>query len=616
MLVKRKIKTSLQYRALDLTPEVQAENPNIVKYRISSPEPYKRMFRLDDTDEVEEGMEVLDHAVECVDMMRMMDKAPFLNQHNPNEQIGVIESAELIPNESIKCSVRFSENPKPQEVLKDIKSGIRTKCSVGYQVKTYIREEPKDLNSLPIYRAVAWMPYEASSVSIPADLTAETVRTDKMEFETEVQSESKEEPVKPTIEVVKQTKNEVSKMLTKAEIIEIRALAKGHGFSDADVVEFVTDESASLDAFKSKCLAKNHAEPVQSKPGLGLDTKEVKKYSLAKVFRAFAEGNHKDIGFEMELSRELQKQNGGTPPRSIYVPFDVLMQGRAGLNSTASTGGYTIQQDVLANEFIDVLRPEARVIQAGARVMSGLQGNVLIPKLAAAGTCGFVAEDNSHAETDQTFAGPTLSPKTLSGWTKVGRQLLVQSSNNIEAIVRDDLTRIFGLAVDKAALFGSGSSYEPKGIIKMAAPIASQLAWTSTAVPSWTNMVALESVVTGADALVSDKGAYITNATMIGKMKYTSKSSAGYPVFIYENGKVNEYPCFRSNQFASAYATTCMFGDWTQLVIGVWGNGINMLVDPFTYSDTGALKITALTLCDIQVRHEESFAFISDTVFS
>lgn len=629
-----KIKTNLLYRILDAKPSFKTEqvknekgevveekqDENFIKYMLSSEAPYKRKFALNARGDIEDALEILDHSPECVDMSRMQNGAPFLDEHNPMIQLGKIERCDLVPRIGIEADVRFSKNQVPQERLRDIKDGIRTKCSIGYRVSVYRREPPADNNSLPIYRAVAWQPYEGSSCSIAADDTVGTVRSDKLEFETEVENAKTEEPEVRTITKTKE--NEKGKLkMTKAEIFEIRALAKGHGFSDAEVIEFMSDEANTLDMFKKKCLDKNHVEPVQNTPGLGLSDKEIKRYSMANVLRAFSSAtpNIKEVGYELELSRELQNQNGGVAPRTIYVPFDVFKapQQRTGLNSTAGTGGYTIQTDVLSNEFIDVLRPMARVMQAGARVMSGLQGNVLIPKLSAAAQCGWVAEDNAHAESDQTFTGPTLSPKTLSGWTKIGRQLLIQSSSNVESIVRVDLTRIFALAFDKAALLGLGSSNEPKGIIKMAAPIASQLNWTTTATPSYADLMKLKNKVARADALVSDKGAFLANSDMEYLMEVTPKIGSTYPTFILDGGKIGNYPFFATNQFGfTTYATTCVFGDWDQMILGTWGNGVNMLVDPYTYSDTGALKVTALMFADIQVRHEESFAMISDSTFS
>jgi hypothetical protein len=52
---------------------------------------------------------------------------------------------------------------------------------------------------------------------------------------------------------------------------------------------------------------------------------------------------------------------------------------------------------------------------------------------------------------------------------------------------------------------------------------------------------------------------------------------------------------------------------WRDLIIGEW-RGIDILVDPYSQSSTGTVRITAIQTCDILVRHAASFCAILDAV--
>jgi Caudovirus prohead protease. len=94
-------------------------------------------------------------------------RAPLLLDHDPTQQIGVIESVTLDESaRKLRATVRFGKSGRASEVYDDVKDGIRGNVSVGYYVKKVTRESDGKM-----YRAIAWQPLEVSVVSIPADST-------------------------------------------------------------------------------------------------------------------------------------------------------------------------------------------------------------------------------------------------------------------------------------------------------------------------------------------------------------------------------------------------------------------------------------------------------------
>ena len=85
-------------------------------------------------------------------------------------------------------------------------------------------------------------------------------------------------------------------------------------------------------------------------------------------------------------------------------------------------------------------------------------------------------------------------------------------------------------------------------------------------------------------------------------MKVKAKDS-GSGLFVWDNGTVNGYPAYVSNQVE---AGDIWFGDWSQLVMGYW-SGLDLQVDPYTGGASGNVRVRVLQDCDVAVKHPESF---------
>ncbi len=110
---------------------------------------------------------------------------------------------------------------------------------------------------------------------------------------------------------------------------------------------------------------------------------------------------------------------------------------------------------------------------------------------------------------------------------------------------------------------------------------------------------------------------YVTNAAVRGKLKTTAKVGSSDSVMIWDSQSnatpVNGYRTLVSNQVRATGGgggneSFMFFGNWADLLIGMW-SGIDILVDPYTHSTSGTVRIVALQDIDIDARHAESFAF-------
>jgi HK97 family phage major capsid protein len=255
-------------------------------------------------------------------------------------------------------------------------------------------------------------------------------------------------------------------------------------------------------------------------------------------------------------------------------------------------------------------------------MLSGLNGNVAIPKQSGGATAFWVAENSAPTESQQTFAQVTLSPKTVGAFTDISRRLMLQSSIDVEALVRTDLATVLAIEIDRAALHGSGASNQPTGIAATSG-IGSVAGGTNGLQPTWGNIVQLETEVGIDNALVASCG-YITNSRIVGRLKQTSRVS-GQNGFIWEgsgtDSTMNGYNAWVSNQVASnltkgtsnGICSAIFFGNWSDLMIGMWG-GLDLTVDPYSGSTAGTVRVVALQDVDVAVRNAESFAAMLDAL--
>lgn len=376
-------------------------------------------------------------------------------------------------------------------------------------------------------------------------------------------------------------------------------------------------------------------EPVRTpiRPGgfdsaakIGMTDNEVRRYSLVRAINAMATGNWRDAQFELEASQAVARRVG-FDPQGLFVPYDwVAAERRDLVKGTAPAGGYTVATDLLAQDFITMLRNRVVLMNAGARVLSGLVGDIAIPRQTGGATAYWVAESGAPTESQQAFDQVPMTPKTLGAFTDISRKLLKQSSLDIEAFVRSDLATVIGLEIDRAGLHGSGASNQPTGIasttgigIVYAGGAASSSTNPNGAAPVWADMVNLETEVAIDNADIGTLS-YVTNARVRGKLKSTPKVSGADSVMVWESNStpINGYPAWVTNQVSSALSkgtssnlSAIFFGNWNDLLIGMWGV-LDLMVDPYTGGTSGTVRVIALQDIDIAVRHPQSFAAVLD----
>ena len=398
--------------------------------------------------------------------------------------------------------------------------------------------------------------------------------------------------------------------------VEIAAIGKTFKGGDALALDAI-QRGLTVEDFQAEAVRHLSAQPKPT-ADIGLTDKEVRQFSIVRALHALAnpmdQRARSAAAFEFEASTAAaQKQ--GREARGIMLPYDVARASDL-VKGTAAKGGNLVATELLSGSFIDILRNAMVLTGMGVPTLSGLVGDIAIPKQTGAATAYWVAEDGAPTHSGQTVGQVAMSPKTLGAFTDISRKLLLQSSIDVESMVQRDLAMVLALAIQQAAINGSGASNQPKGVMTFVNPTV--VGGANGAAPTWDHIVGLETAVSVANADIGTLS-YLTNAKVRGKLKTTSKVS-GQNGFIWENGAtpLNGYGCAVTNAMPSNLTkgtgtnlSSAIFGNWADMVIGMWGS-LDLTVDTVTLGTTGAVRVIALQDVDIALRNNESFATFAD----
>ena len=606
------------YRSIDLArAEYIDEDKRTVRIALSSEEPVERSF----------GIEILDHSRESVDMeWARSGNMPVLLDHDSRSLVGIVESFELdsASNRTL-AHIRFGRSELAQEAWQDVLDGIRKSVSVGYRINSMVRDESAEDAT---FRA-NWTPMEASLVSIPADtnpMVGVARSKDSAEVNTPVINNNNLKEIKMTEEIksevnldeVRSEATVVARSAVAKEAKEILALATKH--NKRDLADASIGEGHTLEQFRGILLNNISDDTPLETPvaEVGLNEKQRGQYSFLNAIRAASSGDWSKAGLEREISNEIASRSG-KEARGFYLPMDIGWGQRDQTVGTDSQGGFLKGTDHLGNEFIGEVYANSVVASLGGRVMTGLQGDIAIPKLSASVTnTAFVAEGSAPSEGAGVFAQVTMAPKTLATYVDYTRKLALQSDPSVEQILRNDIVQTMAAKIDQVALNGGGSN-EPSGILQESDTNVVAIATNGGAV-TYAKVVDMEAAIASDNALTGTLN-FATTPGVQGAMRQIPRQGSGVEGnFILNDSNsilghnVTVSTNVPSNLTKGSTSGTChalILGDFSQVMMGFW-SGVDVVVDSSTLSTSGGTRIAFFQDVDVAVRIPNAFAAIKD----
>lgn len=605
------------------------------------------------------GYLILNFEKEAVDLSRWSKGAPFLFNHNDDDQRGIVLNGEL-KDKTLFGNVKFSQTQAGKDLFMDIVDGIRPYTSVGFKVlevhEMTEEEMPDDLKSLclanqcPAFFADKWGPFEGTSATLAANPNV-GVQYDFFDGDDEkdipdlaekfgIEKYKKQIEVKPTITIkkedgmsdpVKKTPEQLAqeKKERKATLLEWgkdyeKRVAGGMPFigqlADDVLAAFSDRETAEIESlFRGEVFTNVRDKARLENPAsfVDLNEKEKERYSVMNVIR-FLTGESKELGFEQEIHDQIIKNGGQTQKGGILLPMDLqsrkinynaeleYLLAKNGIRTerfdqtagTTTAGGYLVGTQHRPQDFIDIYLNS--LIQ-GFTYLPGLSQNVDIPKMTGGATITVAAtEAAGFSETALTFGQLLLQPKELGAYIEITRKLRVQSSPAIDNLVTTMLMKALALKTNYLALYGSGASGEPTGAFLTS------------------NIGTFDGTGIGRSGVLNAM-ADIRSSNVVGKLEWLLSAAtaetlmgrdqtSGYGKWLMDDdGKILNYTSQVTEQMA---ANTLALAKLDEIIVASFGQ-MELNHDTATLSASGGLRIAIYDFIDAGVKHPGAISYAS-----
>lgn len=572
------------------------------------------------------GKEVLDCSPTSIRLGRLKDGASLLFNHKRDDLIGVVESVQIGSDRVCRAKVRFDTCADAEMRFQQVINGVLRQVSVTYVVHDIVLE--KEEEGMRTYRVTDWEPYELSFVTMAFDYTVGVGRDAGLGLPNQtpvptLPAQPKETRAMETTETTTQQQQPAP----SAESLDLKrrdALIE-LGVKYADYLKLDDVQKACRDGHTVQQLQDLVIERMTTKHSdtrgahIGLSDKEAGQYSIARAVAAMMTGNWKEAGLERDASEAAAKRFGmGT--KGILIPFDIMAR-RDFTVGTASEAGNLVATQLRPDLFADVLRNRLALGRLGVTMLFGLTSNVDMPRKLSGSSLGYVTEVAASAETQPSTGKVTLSPKRIGGYIEFSKQAVIQSSLAIEPMLRQDILSEYQVNFENAAINGSGSGANPRGI-RNTSGIGAVVGGTNGLALSWDHLVDLESACANVNAEPDTSSGYLINTKTRGKTKKTLKA-AGLP-FIWDNGAqplngyraevTNNVPSNLTKGSSSGICSSVIFGsNWPMLVMATFG-AVELLVDETSIAINGMNRLILNGFVDVGCRRAADFASMEDAL--
>lgn len=357
---------------------------------------------------------------------------------------------------------------------------------------------------------------------------------------------------------------------------------------------------------------------------LGFDERDIKAYSLVRAIQnciarknPLPDPDTLEGAAHVRMAREISgvdysgflvPADANVNPRSLSRSERRRLQGQRDLIATNfNQGGATVATDLLL-PIIEILRNKMVTDRLGVRTLAGLSGNVVIPRQTASATAMSVPETGALAISTQALDQIALTPRRVGAMNRYSRQLLLQSSMDVENFIRDDLLQVIALDWDRLTLNGQGAANEPLGILNTPGVGAINFGAAAT----FAKLVLFETAIAVMNAPTEGR-AYATTSAAKGVLKTAALLLTGATTVaaraLWEADQINGYPAIDSQQIPN---NQLIFGAWPEVIRGLWG-GFDVVIDPYTLKNQAEIEIAINTWGDVALRHPQSFAVSADS---
>ena len=409
-----------------------------------------------------------------------------------------------------------------------------------------------------------------------------------------------------------ETRKKENREFTEEESKEFNALDEQIAAKDSEIEQAEKEEKAAQRAASNAAGKEDRGEslkPINREGGEAKEKRELsQRASVTKAIRSAMSGKELD-GAEKEMNdlaiEESRNAKVDIPENSkVNIPMSFLRASAQTVSEDSGDyGGALVHNNAPRVQM--PFSPAGVMDQLGATRWRGLSGGDIPLPVLSEYDFAWLAETAAITPQKKEIDGPTLSPHRLGAAVGISNRLLIQSSVDIEAMIRQQLLRGYERAIDSAAINGSGVSNQPLGILNNTdVPTGASV---DADVPSKALVAELVSLVETANA--TQQSLAFLGAPGLKYLFETTLLDAGSGRFLMEKmGELLGYKFVASTLvplLSSNYPL--IYGDWSQMFIGEWGS-LSVLSDPYSGSLSNEVRLVVNGHADVAIAQPTAFA--------
>lgn len=327
---------------------------------------------------------------------------------------------------------------------------------------------------------------------------------------------------------------------------------------------------------------------------INVNTMKKEKFSLRQALNDMVEGRSMSdataVVHEAGVA-EMRKSNLNTS-KGLVLPLSIAEEQRSTLMATQATLG----QETVASDWMGIyagLREALVFDKLGCTTLTGLTGNLVFP--AYTNTKAYWKSESSKADDGAgTFSTKECMPLRLTAMVNVSRQLLLQDSTGVEAMLTRDIVEALAYEWQKQIFSDDAGTVnvKPAGIFN--------------GVVADTNPLTFEDIVLMEQTLKHDNipGNYkYLMSTSAEAITRTTRVDAGSGIMIQNNDTINGIPVVSSGIVQDK---GIILGNFSELINCIW-SGISLEIDKYTHLDEDIIRIVSTIYVNSIVRRDNAF---------
>lgn len=352
-------------------------------------------------------------------------------------------------------------------------------------------------------------------------------------------------------------------------------------------------------------------------------------YSLSRAVESAASSLRREKapdGYEAEVSASLET-TATLGRRGFNVPLSALTPPGRKLRALDLTSGAGAVQTKLApgDAWSDVLRRKSVAGLLGVRFVHMFEGGlpVNIPTKTTGATAGWIGDGSGVTPSTPDWDATSEGPKTVGAAVIVTRKMRNMAGPAFDDYLAAELSASLAAELDRAIVAGAGTN-EPVGLLNQ--PGVPTLAiGANGGAPTRAHLIAMEKTVgvANGDAAASASLGWVSSPEGRAKLRSTDGSTGNAGAWLWSDAdRILSHAAFATTSVpanltkgSGTNLTALAYGDWADVVVNL-PESIRVIVDPFSRSTSGDVRVVAFLDVRVVFRHLASFVVCKDMATS